>query len=316
MTALHQPVLLAEILYWLAPVSGGVYADGNLGLGGHAGAILAASSPAGRLLGFDWDDEALSLARRNLVRFGERAVLLRRNFIELEGSLAELAITKIDGMLLDLGLSSLQLDGSGRVSDPNGAVITDHEPGRGFSFRGGEPLDMRMDRRSPKTAADLLAELSADDLADIFYYYGEERQARRIAGRIVEQRRLAPISQTEELAELVAAAVPRRFHPRNIHVATKVFQALRIAVNHELENLETILAMVPPLLAPGGRFCVISFHSLEDRLVKRAFRSDHRLRNLTTKPVVPGAEELQRNPRARSARLRVAERVADIGSAG
>lgn len=297
MAAIHQPVLLAEIMEWLAPVSGGVYADGNLGLGGHAAAILEHSHPEGRLLGFDWDEDALKEARRNLAGFGERAVLLRRNFIELEASLAELAITQIDGMLLDLGLSSLQLDGGDR----------------GFSFRGGEPLDMRMDRRGPKTAADLLRELSAEELADIFYYYGEERQARRIAGRIVEQRRQVPIINTEQLADLIAAAVPRRFHPRNIHVATKVFQALRIAVNRELENLEKILAMVPPLLAPGGRFCVISFHSLEDRLVKRAFRADPRLRNLTPKPVVPGEEELQRNPRARSARLRVAERVAPAG---
>ncbi len=313
MAALHQPVLLTEIIHWLAPAAGGIYADGNLGLGGHAGAILEKSSPDGRLLGFDWDDEALGLARRNLARFGERAVLLRRNFIELEASLAELAITKIDGMLLDLGLSSLQLDGSGLAGDPGRITTGDvSDPGRGFSFRGGEPLDMRMDRRSPKTAADLLAELSAEELADIFYYYGEERQARRIAGRIAAQRRVTPISRTEELAELVASAVPRRFHPRNIHVATKVFQALRIAVNHELENLETILAMVPPLLTPGGRFCVISFHSLEDRLVKRAFRSDPRLRNLTTKPVVAGAEELQHNPRSRSARLRVAERSAGV----
>ncbi|MFH7321563.1 16S rRNA (cytosine(1402)-N(4))-methyltransferase RsmH [Desulfurivibrio sp. D14AmB] len=294
MAATHQSVLLAEVVAWLAPVSGGIYADGNLGLGGHAAAILERSSPSGRLIGFDWDEEALAVARRNLADFGERAVLLRRNFIELEVSLAELAITQIDGMLLDLGLSSLQLDGGSR----------------GFSFRGGEPLDMRMDLRGPQTAADLLRELSAEELADIFFYYGEERQARRIAGRIVERRRQAPITTTEELAELVAAAVPRRFHPRNIHVATKVFQALRIAVNHELENLESILAMVPPLLAPGGRFCVISFHSLEDRLVKRAFRSDPRLRNLTTKSVVPGEEELRRNPRARSARLRVAEKVA------
>ncbi|HET97648.1 MAG TPA: 16S rRNA (cytosine(1402)-N(4))-methyltransferase RsmH [Desulfurivibrio alkaliphilus] len=294
MTAIHQSVLLAEVLAWLAPVSGGIYADGNLGLGGHGAAVLERSSPDGRLIGFDWDEEALAVARSNLADFGERAVLLRRNFIELEVSLAELAITRIDGMLLDLGLSSLQLDGGGR----------------GFSFRGGEPLDMRMDLRGPQTAADLLRELSAEELADIFFYYGEERQARRIAGRIVERRRQAPITTTEELADLVAAAVPRRFHPRNIHVATKVFQALRIAVNRELENLESILAMVPPLLAPGGRFCVISFHSLEDRLVKRAFRSDPRLRNLTSKPVVPGEEELRRNPRARSARLRVAEKVA------
>lgn len=297
MDDIHQPVLLAEVLHWLAPVSGGIYVDGNLGLGGHAAAVLEHSAPAGRLIGFDWDEEALVRARRNLARFGARALLLQRNFIELEASLAELAVDRIDGLVLDLGLSSLQLDGG----------LTAGE-GRGFSFRGSEPLDMRMDRRGGLTAADLLRDLSAAELADIFYYYGEERQARPIAGLIVERRRHEPILTTAQLAALVGEAVPRRFHPRNIHVATRVFQALRIAVNHELENLVAILAMTPSRLRPGARFCVITFHSLEDRLVKRAFRDDSRLRVLTPRPITPGAAEMRRNPRSRSAKLRVAER--------
>lgn len=298
MDAAHQSVMPAEVLTWLAPVSGGVYVDGNLGLGGHAAAILEASAPAGRLIGFDWDEEALARARRNLAAYGERAVLRQRNFIELEATLAELAISRIDGMLLDLGLSSLQLDGDGEGA----------ERGRGFSFRRPEPLDMRMDRRHGATAADLLRELSADELADIFFYYGEERQARRIAGQLVEQRRQTPIVDTAQLAALVALAVPRRFHPRNIHVATRVFQALRIAVNRELENLEKILVAAPARLRAGARLVVISFHSLEDRLVKRAFREDPRLEVLTPRPLTPGEEELHRNPRARSAKLRVAQR--------
>lgn len=297
MNSLHQPVLLTEVLSWLAPVSGGIYVDGNLGLGGHAAAILEASAPDGRLIGFDWDEEALTRARRHLDRFGDRAHLLQRNFVELEATLGELGISHIDGMLLDLGLSSLQLDGAGEEGR-----------GRGFSFRRPEPLDMRMDRRHGPTAADLLRELGEAELADIFFYYGEERQARRIAGRLVQQRRQTPIIDTVQLADLVAGAVPRRFHPRKIHVATRVFQALRIAVNRELENLEKILETAPSRLSAGARLAVITFHSLEDRLVKRAFRQDPGLAVLTPRPVTPSAAELQHNPRARSAKLRVAQR--------
>lgn len=205
----------------------------------------------------------------------------------------ELGIDRIDGLLLDLGLSSLQLDGSGR----------------GFSFKGSEPLDMRMDERVKGTAADLLNSASQEDLADIFYYYGEERQARPIAARIVEARKKTPFTTTDQLVAVVEQAVPRRFHPQKIHVATKVFQALRIAVNRELENLDQVLADGAALLAPGARFCVISFHSLEDRMVKRAFRENPRLKVLTAKPVVPGNEECKANPRARSAKLRIAEAV-------
>lgn len=290
----HVPVLLAEVLEYLQPRSGGIYVDGNLGLGGHAAAVLEKSGPAGRLIGLDWDDRALARARENLAKFGERAICVRSNFAEMSAVLAGLGIAGVDGILLDLGLSSLQLDGGER----------------GFSFRGSEPLDMRMDDRRPETAADLLNKLSREELADLFYYYGEERQARPIAALVVADRLKHPFATTDQLADTVTRAVPRRFHPRKIHVATRVFQALRIAVNGELDNLARILAEGVELLKPGGRFCVISFHSLEDRLVKRAFAEDRRLRIITRRPVRPEEEECQRNPRARSAKLRVAEREA------
>lgn len=290
--AAHVSVLLAEVLELLQPRSGGVYVDGNLGLGGHAGAILERSGPEGRLIGLDWDDRALTLAQANLAQFGARAICVRSNFAEIKAVLADLGLERVDGILLDLGLSSLQLDAGER----------------GFSFKGSESLDMRMDDRREETAADLLNKLSRDDLADIFYYYGEERQARPIAAAIVESRIMQPFATTDQLVAVVERAIPRRFHPRKIHVATKVFQALRIAVNRELDNLVKILEVGSELLQPGGRFCVISFHSLEDRLVKRAFANDQRLQVITRRPVRPTEEECQRNPRARSAKLRVAER--------
>jgi len=291
MGELHRPVLLHEVLQWLAPGDGGVYVDGNLGLGGHAEKILEQSAPSGRLIGFDWDAAAMALAQQRLAPFGDRVHLVRRNFATIKETLAELGVEKVDGLLLDLGLSSLQLDVSGR----------------GFSFRGDEPLDMRMDDRSPRTAADLVNTASQDELADIFYYYGEERQARPIAARIVVARQEERLTTTAQLVRVVEAAVPRRFHPRKIHVATKVFQALRIAVNRELENLVRILADGVDVLRPGGRFCVITFHSLEDRLVKQAFNGNPALQVLTRKPVVAGAVELAENQRSRSAKLRVAE---------
>lgn len=287
----HVPVLLRETLDWLRPVAGGVYVDGNLGLGGHAGAILEASGPDGRVIGFDWDEEALVAARQNLRGYGDRLITFSRNFTALPESLAELGISELDGILLDLGVSSLQLD----------------QPERGFSFRNGGPLDMRMDTRHGETAADLLNQASAEDLADIFYNFGEERQARRIAAAVLESRRLTPLVTTDQLASLVERAIPRKFHPRDIHVATKVFQALRIAVNHELDNLVRVLELGVGLLKAEGRFCVISFHSLEDRLVKRAFLAAPRLRVLTRKPIRPTEEECRENSRSRSARLRVSE---------
>lgn len=290
--AAHASVLLDEVLELLRPRSGGIYIDGNLGLGGHTEAVLQHSSPAGRVIGLDWDDRALTVARERLARFGDRAICVRSNFAEIKAVMAELEIGKVDGILLDLGLSSLQLDAGER----------------GFSFKGSEPLDMRMDDRSTETAAVLLNKLPKDDLADIFYHYGEERQARPIAAAIVEARLKQPFVTTDQLVNVVERAIPRRFHPHKIHVATKVFQALRIAVNRELDNLVKILEVGSELLQPGGRFCVISFHSLEDRLVKRSFANEQSLQVITRRPIRPTEEECQRNPRARSAKLRVAER--------
>ncbi len=291
MAIIHQPVLLAEVISWLEPKAGGIYIDANLGMGGHTRAILEKSSPDSRVIGFDWDKEAIREARSNLAEFGDRVIFERRNFAELVDVLQEHGIAGVNGMLLDLGLSSLQLDCSGR----------------GFSFQRDEFLDMRMDERVPVTAADLLARSSEQELADIFFYYGEERQARRIAAHVVAERRKEKIVTTTRLADLVYRAIPKRFHPRTKHVATRVFQALRIAVNEELQNLEKILADAGKILLPSARFCVISFHSLEDRLVKRAFRDDRTFKVLTGKPITPCPEEIERNPRSRSARLRVSE---------
>lgn len=292
---LHISVLLDEAVGYLSPRSGGIYADGTLGLGGHTEKILKASGPSGRVIGFEWDAKAMAIAQKKLAPYGERVQFVRRNFAEMKTGLAELGIAKIDGILLDLGISSLQLDGTGAGGD-----------GRGFSFKGTEALDMRMDDRTRQTAADLVNSLSAEELADIFYYYGEERHSRRIAARIVEEREKAQIETTDRLVNIVASAIPRRFHPKKIHVATKVFQALRIAVNRELDNLATILDEAASFLNPGARFCIISFHSLEDRLVKLRFRDNLFFKVLTRKPVIPSEQECRTNPRARSAKLRAA----------
>lgn len=292
---IHRSVLPDETISLLAPQDGGIYLDGTLGMGGHTRIILEKSGPSGRVIGFDWDEKAMAIARENLAPYGDRVIFVRSNFASAVETLPELGIDKIDGLLLDLGISSLQLDGAGPDKD-----------GRGFSFKGGEPLDMRMDDRNETTAAHLVNTLKVKELADIFYYYGDERQARRIAARIGEERQRERIETTDQLAELVARAIPKRFHPKNIHVATRVFQALRIAVNRELENLKKILAEADRILKPGARFCVISFHSLEDRLVKLGFRANPRLEVITRKPITPGPAECRTNPRARSAKLRAA----------
>jgi 16S rRNA (cytosine1402-N4)-methyltransferase len=287
---IHTPVLLQETISLLAPVDGGIYVDGTLGLGGHAEKILQSCGPSGRVIGFEWDATALELARKRLSPFGGRFQALHRSYSEIMAGLADMGIGKVDGLLLDLGVSSLQFD----------------KGDRGFSYQTEGPLDMRMDQRSDLTAEEIINEYSGGDLADIFYYYGEERQARRIAAHIVEERARNRIVTTTHLARTIAGAVPRKFQPRKIHVATKVFQALRIAVNRELDNLETALDAITEILKPGGRVCIIAFHSLEDRLVKWKFKENPELNVLTKKPVVPGAEEIRLNPRARSAKLRAA----------
>jgi 16S rRNA (cytosine1402-N4)-methyltransferase len=287
---IHCSVLPEEILAYLAPHSGGVYVDGTLGLGGHTEAILRHSAPEGRVIAFEWDEAAIAKSRVRLQPFSDRLTIVRRNFAEIAEGLAELGVEQVDGVLIDIGLSSLQLDLGGR----------------GFSFQRDEPLDMRMDTRREVTAASLLASCTEEELADIFFYYGDEKQARPIAREIVRSRFPEKIVTSGQLAAVVARAIPRRFHPEKIHVATKVFQALRIAVNSELENLSRILDDVPPLLRSGARFCVISFHSLEDRMVKRKFREQENMEILTPKPVMSTPAEIAANPRSRSARLRVA----------
>lgn len=289
---IHVPVLLEAVLEGLQPVSGGLYVDCTLGLGGHTRAILERSQPDGRVIGFEWDADAIK-AGPDLSRYGERFALIHGSYADLVPELSQRNLHAINGLIADLGVSSLQLD----------------RGERGFSFRVDSELDMRMDRRSPLSAAHLIAQAPEAQLADIFYHYGEERQARRIAKFIVQARQQATITTTGQLADIVADAVPRKFHPPKIHVATKVFQALRIAVNGELDNLSRLLNTAPQVLAPGARVVIITFHSLEDRIVKQIFQQNSAYRVISKRPVEPTAQEMQRNPRARSAKLRVAERV-------
>lgn len=291
---LHRPVLLTEVLAALMPERGGWFVDCTVGPGGHAEAILAAA-PTTRLVGFDRDAESLTIARQRLGIFGDRVLLRQADFRHLAREAEALGLEAVDGVLFDLGLSSLQLERSGR----------------GFTFQApDEPLDMRFDPAQPLTAARLLARASEPELVRILREYGEEPAARRIARRIVEARRRAPIATTGALARLVAAAVP--VPRRRIHPATRTFQALRIAVNDELGALEAALPQAARLLGPGGRLAVISYHSLEDRRVKTAFRqlaAEGAWRLVTRKPVSPSRAEVGANPRARSAKLRVLERV-------
>jgi 16S rRNA (cytosine1402-N4)-methyltransferase len=307
----HLSVLPVEVLALLDPVPGGIYLDGTVGGGGHARLILEVSSPDGRLIGLDRDPSALRKAAEVLAPFGDRVVLRHRNFSEAAGVLAELGINGLDGMLLDLGVSSHQLD----------------EASRGFSFRGEAPLDMRMDPTSGPTAADLVNTAAAEELARIFREYGEERWAGRIARRIVQVRQQHPLTTTRQLAELVRDSVPGGKAPARIHPATRVFQALRIQVNQELEHISRGIAEAIDLLNPGGRLVVISFHSLEDRIVKRFFQEEakgcicpprlptcvcnHRPRVelLTRKGVRAADAEVEVNPRARSAVLRAVRRI-------
>jgi 16S rRNA (cytosine1402-N4)-methyltransferase len=290
---LHISVLPQETLDWLKPRFGGCYADGTLGLGGHTELMLRRSAPGGRVFGFEWDCQAAVLAQERLAQFGEQFQLIPASYADMAKECRARNIGPLDGILLDLGASSLQFD----------------RPERGFSFQNDAPLDMRMNTGLPDTAADLVNSVDEEQLADIFYNYGEERQSRRIARRIAEARLVQPVTSTRQLADIVRHAVPGKYQPKNIHPATKVFQALRIAVNRELDNLAKILTDAPQLLAPGGRLCIITFHSLEDRMVKQAFLGNPALQVLTKKPVLPNEDELRSNPRSRSAKLRVAERI-------
>jgi 16S rRNA (cytosine1402-N4)-methyltransferase len=297
----HLPVLLNEVLAWLRPFKGGRYLDATVGNGGHAAVILEASGPDGRLLGLDADPDAVEIARGNLAAYGERATIVNASFRSMADAVHTHELGPVDGILMDLGISSRQLDVGGR----------------GFSFRRDEPLDMRLDPSRGESAAELLNRVDEREIADILYQYGEEYRSRRVARAIVHQRARTPFATTADLVHAVEYALgPKR---GRTHPATKSFQAIRIAVNDELGALETALPMAAGLLADGGRLAVISFHSLEDRRVKQFFRAGGTeaapLAELTRKPIVPTADEIERNPRARSARLRVAERK-QTGGAG
>jgi 16S rRNA (cytosine1402-N4)-methyltransferase len=291
----HEPVLVDEAIAVLDPSRGGLFVDCTVGLGGHAGAML--SGGATRLLGLDRDSSALALAAQTLAPWTDRVELVHADYRELPAIAAARGITGVDGALADLGVSSMQFDA----------------PGRGFSFRRDEALDMRMDQMTGPTAAELIAQVDESDLADVIFRYGEERFSRRIARRIVEARQTSPIATTAQLADIVRRAIPRKGYQR-IDPATRTFQALRIWVNRELDGLDDFLAAAARLLRAGARLAVITFHSLEDRVVKHTFRAlaaaEEALRVLTKKPVVAGERELARNPRARSAKLRAIERLA------
>ena len=306
----HLSVLYHEVLDALQPRKGGRYVDGTLGAGGHAAGILEVSSPDGLLLGLDVDPQALSLARQRLSEYGSRAHIVQASYITLREQLAAIHWPDVKGILLDLGASSMQFD----------------TPERGFSFQVDAPLDMRFDPQNPTRAADLVNNMPEKELADLIFQYGEERHARQVARAIVRAR---PLYTTGQLAEVVAAAVTRgRGKSRDhLHPATRTFQALRIVVNKELEALQACLPQAVAALSPGGRLAIIAFHSLEDRIVKQYFRRESRdcicppdqpvctcghraiLKEITRRPLRPQDEEIERNPRSRSARLRVAEKL-------
>ena len=308
--AIHRPVLMQEVVELLSLRPGALIVDGTVGMGGHSEALLE-EYPAIEIVGIDCDEEALSIAKERLAPFGDRIHLVHGNYRDCVNMLGNLGVDRIDGFLLDLGLSSLQLDRSER----------------GFSFRASGPLDMRMDRISGVSAADLVNDASAEELSELISRYGEERFARRIAAAIVAARTKGRIETTDELARLVFDAIPRKFHPPHIHPATRTFQALRIVVNDELDNLKKGLEAGFSVLSAGGVMAVISFHSLEDRIVKGFFRykalscicppdlpvcmcdKKVEMEVMTKHPITPTQEEIAANPRSRSAKLRAARKL-------
>lgn len=281
---IHKSVLADELMSRLEIQPGGHYLDATVGAGGHSGLILAAAADI-RVTAIDRDEMAISVAEKNLAKYGSQVEFWQGNFAEYDYS-----SQKFDGIIADLGVSSGQLE----------------IPERGFSFRNTGPLDMRMDSRQSLTAADIVNEWDEEQIADIFYHYGEEPLSRQIARRIVQRR---PFTTTTQLAEVISRHMPRRYRRSRTHPATRFFQALRIAVNQELDSLETFLAQAPKALNFGGHIGVISFHSLEDRMVKHRLRESPLLETITKKPVRPKEEELAQNPRSRSAKLRIAQRL-------
>ncbi|MDD5155156.1 MAG: 16S rRNA (cytosine(1402)-N(4))-methyltransferase RsmH [Candidatus Omnitrophica bacterium] len=296
-SGLHNPVMLREVIDYLDLKPGKTIVDATAGLGGHALCILKNIMPAGRLICIDRDQESLELARENLKDFGSSCEFVHSNFVDIDTVLGSLKVTKIDGIVFDLGLSSFQLD----------------NPQRGFSFQNEGPLDMRLDRNSYICAYDLVNNLNEEEISAMLWNFGQERWHNRIARFLVQERQKHPIATTRELSDIVVSAIPYKYRHYRIHPATRTFQAVRIAVNRELEILETALKKTIPLLNPSGRICVISFHSLEDRIVKLNFRqlaARGMLNIITPKPLVPGQDEVRDNPSSRSAKLRVAERLA------
>ena len=315
----HIPVLVDEVIQFLQPRNHGFYVDGTVGLGGHAAVILQKSAPKGFLLGLDLDVEALAIAEERLCEYKDRVAFVGENFAHLDqlpqlhrsSDPQETTIPQVDGILLDLGVSSLQLD----------------TPTRGFSFNHSGPLDMRMDASQSLSATYVVNRHPEDSLATIFRQFGEERWSKKIARQIVHARKRRSIATTDQLAEIVLDAIPPRSTGWRIHPATRVFQALRIYINDELENLHSGIHCAASALKPGGRLCIISFHSLEDRIVKEQFRALSRncicppktpicvcqhtptLEVLTKRPIVPTPAEIRRNPRSRSAKLRVAMKI-------
>lgn len=289
----HIPVMVEEVITFLRCEPGRTYVDATMGGGGHASEILKRTSPDGIVIGMEWDEDALVEAKNVLMPFGERVKIWRENFIYLPDLVKA---ESVDGILLDLGLSSIQVD----------------QGERGFSFKGEGPLDMRMDQRMTHTAAHLINRLSSKELEFTLSQYGEERWAKRIATAIVQEREREPIQTTQTLRRIVHRAIPKRWRSWRIDPATRTFQAFRIKVNDELENLKNLLERGWKILKRGGRICIISFHSLEDRIVKENFRRLEKkgeIEVLTPKPVTPSEEERRRNPRSRSAKLRCAERI-------
>jgi 16S rRNA (cytosine1402-N4)-methyltransferase len=286
-----------EVLSWLIKSDARIYLDCTVGYSGHAEKILGATRSDSILIGLDLDSSAIAASKERLKKFGERAILRQGHFMDLKRHVAECGYSRVDGILFDLGVSSPQLD----------------EPARGFSFQWDGPLDMRMDQSKGLTAADLVNQRQEAELADIIFHFGEERFSRRIARAIVRARTVQPLATTKELASVIERAVPPLYRHGRIHCATRTFQALRVAVNQELEHLEPSLRDAVDILNPGGRLCVISFHSLEDRIVKQTFRTlslgvDAPITVLTKKPQLPQDDEIRDHPRSRSAKLRVAQR--------
>jgi 16S rRNA (cytosine1402-N4)-methyltransferase len=307
----HQPVLVHEVIRYLVTTHEGVYVDGTVGTGGHSEAILREVGVTGRLIGIDRDSEAIEVSRERLVPLGKNVTLLKANYADLDEVLRDIGLEKVHGILLDLGMSTFQLENSGR----------------GFSFNRDEPLDMRMDPDGGVTAQELVNQLSAPELEHILRVYGEEGRAKRIAKTIERERSKRPIGSSLQLANLIQSVVPRSHHPRAKHPATRTFQALRIAVNRELEHLKAFLDKAPGLIFRRGRLVVLSYHSLEDRMVKRAMTDWERgcrcppdlpvcgcgkaplFKRLHKRGIRPDQREIESNPKARSAMMRAAERV-------